>query len=192
MAEFRVFLSAVSSEFASARDALGASLRSREMTIQVQSDFHQQAGSDTTLRKLHDYIHDCSAVVCVIGKRSGASPSAAAAEPFAHMLPAGIKEASYAQWEFWFARHYRRRLSIYIATDAWRPDQPTPEDDRPDLRDALLSYIVDEQDLDRDYFGTVDQLCHLVLKEHWPRETAPKLIQLPYLCLLYTSDAADE
>src|ERR1019366_8348585 len=31
------------------------------------------------------------------------------------------------QWEFWFARHYRRRLSIYIATDAWRADKPAQE-----------------------------------------------------------------
>ena len=180
MTEFRVFLSAVSSEFASARDALGASLRSRDMLIRVQSDFRQQAGADTPLRKLHDYIRDCSAVVCVIGKRSGAMPSAAAATPFASMLPPGIMEASYTQWEFLFARHYKRRLSIYIATDAWEADKPAPEGDRSDLQDALIRYIVDEQDLDRDYFGTVDRLCLLVLKEDWPRELPAKLILLPY------------
>jgi tetratricopeptide (TPR) repeat protein len=178
--EFRIFLSAVSSEFGCARDALGASLRSRDMLIRVQSDFRQQAASDTTLRKLRDYIRDCSAVVCVIGKRSGAMPAATAAAPFADMLPPGVSEASYTQWEFWFARHYKRRLSIYIATDAWVPDKPSPVGDRTDLQDALLHYIVDEQDLDRDYFGNVDRLCHLVLKEDWPREVPDKLILLPY------------
>ena len=180
MTAFRVFLSAVSSEFGSARDALGASLRSRGLSVRVQSDFRQERESDTTLRKLHDYIRDCGAVVCVIGKRSGACPSAAAAAPFAHMLPAVITEASYTQWEFWFARHYRRRLSIYIASDEWRADQPASETDRPDLQDALIRYIVDEQDLDRDYFGDVHHLCHLVLKEDWPREPASKPIVLPY------------
>jgi tetratricopeptide (TPR) repeat protein len=183
MPEFRVFLSAVTSEFGPARDALGASLRSRDMLIRVQSDFRQQAGSDTTLRKLHDYIRDCSAVVCVIGARSGAMPSVAAVAPFAPMLPAGVKEASYTHWEFWFARHYKRRLSIYLASDAWAPDKSTPAGDRPDLRDALIRYIVDEQDLDRDDFGNVDRLCHLVLKEDWPRELPSKLLLLPYLSL---------
>jgi hypothetical protein len=55
-AGFRVFLSAVTSEFGSARDALAADLRSRDMLVRVQSDFRQEADSDTTLRKLHDYI----------------------------------------------------------------------------------------------------------------------------------------
>ena len=124
MAEFRVFLSAVTSEFGAARDTLAASLRSRELLLRVQSDFHQEAAADTTLRKLHDYIRDCSAVVCIIGQRSGAMPPAASAVPFAHMLPPGVAEASYTQWEFFFVRHYRRRLSLYLATDAWAPGRP--------------------------------------------------------------------
>jgi hypothetical protein len=107
-------------------------------------------------------------------------PSAAAAAPFAQMLPAGGTEASYTQWEFWFARHYKRRLSIYIATDTWKADRPAPASHRPDLQDALVHHIVDEQDLDRDYFGDVHHLCHLVLKEDWPRELPSKPILLPY------------
>jgi hypothetical protein len=110
MAEFRVFLSAASSEFGSVRDALAASLHSRDLLLRVQSDFHQAAAADTTLRKLHDYIRDCSAVVCIMGQRSGAVPPAASAAPFAQMLPPGVAEASYTQWEFFFARHYKRRL----------------------------------------------------------------------------------
>jgi hypothetical protein len=84
--QFRVFLSTVTSEFGKARDALGADLRSRDTLLRVQSDFRQEAGSDTTLKKLHDYIRDCSAVVCVIGKRSGvrrrASPICSGVHPF--------------------------------------------------------------------------------------------------------------
>jgi len=75
---FRIFLSAVTSEFGQARDALAADLRSRGLLVKVQSDFRQEAGSDTTLRKLHDYIRDCSAVICIIGTRSGACPPPAA------------------------------------------------------------------------------------------------------------------
>src|SRR6516165_1407347 len=108
-AEFRIFLSAVSSEFGAARDGLAADLRSRDTLVRVQSDFRQEAGSDTTLKKLHDYICDCSAVVCVIGTRSGACPPPGEAAPFLEMLPPGISEASYTQWEIFFARHYKRR-----------------------------------------------------------------------------------
>jgi hypothetical protein len=63
-ADFRIFLSAVTSEFGTARDALAADLRSRDTLVRVQSDFRQEADSDTTLKKLHDYIRDCSAVDC--------------------------------------------------------------------------------------------------------------------------------
>jgi hypothetical protein len=180
VSEFRVFLSAVTSEFGNARDAVAASLRARDLLLRVQSDFRQQPASDTSLRKLHDYIHDCSAVVCLLGTRSGAMPPAAAAAPFAHMLPTGIVEAPYTQWEFFFARYYKRRLSLYIATDAWTADKPAPVDDRPDLQLALIQHIETEQGLDRDYFGNVDRLCHLVLKEDWPREKPPKPVLLPY------------
>ena len=121
-AEFRVFLSAVTSEFGAARGAVAADLRSRGTLVRVQSDFRQEAASDTTLKKLHDYIRDCSAVVCLIGTRSGACPPPFAAAPFQDMLPMGISEASYTQWEFFFARHYKRRLSIYIANPDYIPD----------------------------------------------------------------------
>jgi tetratricopeptide (TPR) repeat protein len=179
--EFRIFISAVTSEFGKARDALAADLRSRDTLVRVQSDFRQETESDTTLKKLHDYIRDCSSVVFVGGGRSGACPPRSAAAPFGQMLPSGISEASYTQWEFFFARHYRRRLSIYIANDDYVPDQPTPTgEDHPDLQQALVRHIVEEQGLDRSYFSNVDQLCRAVLKEDWPRKRPVKPILLPY------------
>jgi hypothetical protein len=48
MAEFRVFLSAVTSEFGSARDTLAASLRSRDLLLRVQCDLRQEAAADAT------------------------------------------------------------------------------------------------------------------------------------------------
>src|SRR5262249_8681604 len=162
--EFRIFHSAVSSEFGKARDAVAADLRTREAVLRVQSDFRQGAGSDTTLGKVHDYIRDCSAGLGIVGKRSGTLPPPKAAEPFAHMLSSGIAKASFTQWEFFFARHFKRRLSIYIAKDNYQPDlaEPTGEDD-PELQRAFRDHIVNELGLDRSYFANEDQLARAVL-----------------------------
>src|ERR1700684_2290424 len=113
--DFRVFISAVSNEFRRVRSTVASDLRSRRLSVKVQEDFRQEADADTLLRKLHNYIRDCSAVVCIIGDRSGARATLAEAEPFVHMLLPGIKEASYTQWEFFLANHYGRRLSLYVA-----------------------------------------------------------------------------
>jgi tetratricopeptide (TPR) repeat protein len=180
--QFRVFLSAVTGEFGKARDALGADLRSRELLLRVQSDFRQEPESDTTLKKLHDYIRDCSAVVCVIGKCSGALPPPAAAAPFSHMLPSGIAAASYTQWEFFFARHFKRRLSIYIAHDDHQPDRASASEDDAELQKAFVAYIK-KLGLDRSYFSNEDQLGRAVLREDWPKKRQPKPIALPYLSL---------
>jgi tetratricopeptide (TPR) repeat protein len=181
---FRIFISAVTSEFGGARDALAADLRSWDTLVRVQSDFRQEADAANTLKKLHDYIRDCSAVICIIGRRSGACPPPSLAAPFARMLPEGIIEASYAQWEFFFARHYRRRLSLYFAEPDNQPDNDKPTgDDFPDLQKAFVAHIVEEQGLDRSYFSNVDQLARAVLKEDWPRKPPVKPIVLPYASL---------
>jgi tetratricopeptide (TPR) repeat protein len=120
--------------------------------------------------------------VCVIGKRSGALPPSKAAEPFAHMLPSGITRASYTQWEFFFARHFKRRLSIYIAKDGYQPDLAAPTGDNPELQRAFCDHIT-EQGLDRSYFANEDQLARAVLKEDWPKKRTGKPIALPYSSL---------
>jgi hypothetical protein len=171
------------SPFGKARDAIGADLRSRDTLVRVQSEFRQEWKSDTTLKKLHDYIRDCSAVVCVIGKRSGALSPPAAEVPFNHMLPPGIARASYTQWEFFFARYFKRRLSIYVAKDDHKPENdPKPGDD-PKLQTAFIAHIVDQQGLDRSYFSNKDELRAAVLREDWPKKAERKPIVLPYLSL---------
>jgi hypothetical protein len=99
------------------------------------------------------------------------------------MLPPGIETASYTQWEFFFARHFKRRLSIYIAKDDYQPDRAPTDEDNPDLQRDFIAYIVDEQGLDRNYFSNEDQLRLAVLKEDWPKKPEHKPIALPYLSL---------
>ena len=182
-ADFRVFLSAVTSEFGSARDAVANDLRARDLQLRVQRSFRQEPGADTLLRLLHDYIRDCSAAVCVIGTRSGACPSPTAAAEFAHLLPPGINEASYTQWEFFLARAYKRRLSLYIAAADYRPDRDAPSaDDFPELQTAFVRHIKAEG-LHYTPFSNRDQLRAEVLKEPWPEKPRTKPIVLPYASL---------
>jgi hypothetical protein len=181
--EFRVFLSAVTSEFGTARDALANDLQARGLQLRVQRSFRQEPGADTLLRLLHDYIRKCSAVVCVIGERSGACPPPAAAVPFEHLLPQGITEASYTQWEFFFARAYERRLSLHIACADYRPDREAPSgEDSSKLQNAFIAHIKAEG-LHYVPFSDRDQLRAEVLKESWPEEPRTKPIVLPYASL---------
>lgn len=67
----------------------------------------------------------------------------------------------YTQWEFFFARHFKRRLSIYIAEDDYQPDLPAPTGGDPELQRASCDHIIKEQGLDRSYFAN----------EHLPAQT---------------------
>jgi hypothetical protein len=181
--DFRVFLSAVTSEFGMARDAVANDLQARGLQLRVQRSLRQEPGANTLLRLLHDYIRDCSAVVCVIGTRSGARPSPAEAVEFAHLLPSGITEASYTQWEFFFARAHKRRLSLYIVAPDYRSDRDAPSgSDFPELRAAFMRHIKAEG-LHYTPFSNRDQLRAEVLKEPWPEKLRAKPIVLPYASL---------
>jgi len=184
MARARVFLSAVSSEFGLARDALANDLQSRDVTVRVQRSFRYDHEADTLLHKLHNYIKGCTTVVCLIGSRSGAGfPTPAEAAPFAEFLPVGITEASYTQWEFFFAhRLIPRSLLVYFSTDKFVPPDVSqaPAEDRPALQAVFAGYVrslgrqwapVDNRDAFR-----AEAFKDLIA----PAERADKLIALPY------------
>jgi len=182
--DFHVFISAVTSEFGKVRDAIASDLRARGAIVRVQGDFTHGGDADTLLERLHDYIRDCQAVICVIGKRSGASPPKAAAARHPKMLPDGIAQASYTQWEYFFAQYYGRRVYRFIATDDYEPDEDQPA--RPDaLPDAFVRYVKD-QGGQRTPFSTTAELRIAVLREPWPKalpsdpKPQPKPIVLPY------------
>jgi tetratricopeptide (TPR) repeat protein len=137
----RIFISAVTSEFGKARDALASDLRARGHEVTVQSDFKQSPDSETLLGTLSDYVRDCHSVVCIVGKRSGACPPARAAERLKGVLSNDIKEASYTQWEFFLARHFKRRPYLYIAGDAYKPDRDAAAGDRVDMQNTYLDFL---------------------------------------------------
>ena len=39
------------------------------------------------------------------------------------MLPNGVTQASYTQWEYFLARHYDRECLLFLAQDAYDPDE---------------------------------------------------------------------
>ena len=140
----RVFLSAVSSEFGAARDALADALQAHDMTVRVQRSFRHDPGAETLLHQLANYIESCDAAVCLIGTRSGGGfPEPDEAAPFLArgILPPGITEASYTQWEFFLTRHFGRHCLVYFATSAFAPEAACPKEDRPDLQVVFAAHV---------------------------------------------------
>ena len=168
----RVFLSAVTSECRKARKQVASDLRSIGLEVKVQEDFRQEPGEDaTTLKKLHDYVATCDRVVAIMGQRSGSFPPPDAAAPFKAMLPDGFDRASLTQWEVHFARHYRKRMSIYVASDKFVPANahvPNADED-PALQGRLREYLFERKGLDRSTFDSPADLSRQVLKEQWHR-----------------------
>lgn len=184
----KIFISAVTSEFGRARDKLASDFRARGHQVAVQSDFQQKPDSETLLGTLADYIRDCHAVICVIGKRSGASPPAKAAnqQNDPRVLPTGINEASYTQWEFFLARYYKRRPFVYLATDEYKPDRDAPNDNSA-LQDAYLAHLKAEG-VQYTSFSTAEELRIAALRDEPKiasdpapvRQSTIKPIVLPY------------
>ena len=160
----RIFISAVTSEFGKARDALAADFRARGHEVTVQSGFKQSPDSETLLGRLAEYIRDCHAVVCIVGKRSGAYPPVRAVERLPKVLPKDVEEASYTQWEFFLARHYKRRPYVYIARDDYAPDEKAPSSDRADLQNAHIAFLKADG-VHCGAFSNIDQLARTVLKD---------------------------
>jgi hypothetical protein len=70
----RVYISAVSSEFGQARDALESDLQNIGISSRWIGYFPASSGR-TALQLLHDYIRECNVVICLVGAKSGACPS---------------------------------------------------------------------------------------------------------------------
>ncbi|MBK8338332.1 MAG: tetratricopeptide repeat protein [Sterolibacteriaceae bacterium] len=124
MANVAIFLSTVTAEFRSYRDALRRDLDRPNVTVKVQEDFI--ASGSETLDKLDDYIRQCDAVIHLVGDMTGASakgssvalirrryPDFAARPPaLAGFLDDGAPALSYTQWEAWLALYHGKTLLI--------------------------------------------------------------------------------
>ena len=118
----KVFLSCVSSEFASYRTGLAAQLAALKpgedpIEVKIQEDFSQ--GPFTLLERLAEYVRGCDAVVHLAGVVCGARPTPEHVRAlYARMgwtLPVLLPERSYTQWEVQLALRFDRRLFCYFA-----------------------------------------------------------------------------
>lgn len=129
MASIQIFLSTVSKEFRSYRDALRHDLDRPNVTVKVQEDFI--ATGTETLDKLDEYIRHCDAVLHLVGDMTGAlaeGPSVAAIRrrypDLAQRIPvlqpclrADAPALSYTQWEAWLALYHGKTLVIAVPHD---------------------------------------------------------------------------
>lgn len=121
----RVFISSVSDEFGSYRESLAKRLARISFMVTSQKNFGT-LGS-TTLQKLHNHIHDCDAVVHLVGDAAGAAPPIAAIRSLLNRCPdllhrfadlksatdQELEEITYTQWEAYIAIYYKIDVLIY-------------------------------------------------------------------------------
>jgi hypothetical protein len=142
----KLFLSIVSSEFASYRQLLSSDLKRPSLDIAVQEDFVVSGGK--TLEKLDTYIRHCDAVIHLIGKATGSMPEehavaallrtypdfATRLPPLADALRKPQPGFSYTHWEAYLAIYHRRPLFVYLPTDFELDTLVVPRDQKFVLR----------------------------------------------------------
>ncbi len=171
MAHVRIFLSTVSAEFRSYRDALRHYLDRPNVTVKVQEDFIV-TGTET-LDMLDEYIRQCDVVIHLVGDMTGAmaqAPSVAVIRerypdfgsrlPVGPFLEPGGAPLSYTQWEAWLALYHARRLIIAVPKDgAERDDRYTLDPLQQAAQKDHLRRLASIERYPAIHFATADQLA---------------------------------
>jgi hypothetical protein len=159
MLHIELFLSTVSDEFRSYRDALRTALKRPNVDIHVQEDFIP-TGTET-LDKLDSYIARCDAVIHLAGDMTGAWANMATLQalrarysdltqrlpPLKDSLDSGHPPLSYTQWEAYLAVYHQKPLVIAV------PAPGTP-------RDARFRIEADQQASQRAHLERLRALGH--------------------------------
>lgn len=204
MAEVCIFLSCVSAEFKSYREALRHYLSRPKVTVKVQEDFIVTGGE--TLEMLDDYIQCCDVVIHLVGDLTGAmaqAPSVAAIRarhpdrgqrlPVAEFLEEGGPSLSYTQWEAWLALFHGKRLIIATPGDGAGRDggdlpAPAGQAEQRAQQQAHLARLAQVERYPGIRFRTADQLAAEVWRSGLldiliEAGLIKQIVQLPYKSL---------
>ena len=150
----RVFISCVSDEFGSYRDALRRKITRQNVEVKVQEDFI--AAGLETLAKLDDYIRHCDVVVHLVGDMTGSMAKAKSLGMLRERYPDLAAELpclkpylegddrhslSYTQWEAWLAIHHHKALIIATPNGAPRDPRYVLDKDQREAQDIHLSAL---------------------------------------------------
>jgi len=160
----RIFISGVSGQFKACRDQVASDLRAVGAEVAVQEDFQQHGR--TPLEKLENYIAGSDRVIALVGDAYGFEP-----EPDAR--PYDTPRRSYTQWEYFFAQGERldgkpqppKDVFVYMASANFVASNPVTQSGE---EAGLQKNFVDEirrSGKDRNPFGTLDELCRLILRD---------------------------
>jgi Domain of unknown function (DUF4062) len=108
-----IFLSGVSHEFGSFRDAVEIEIQKKGCFAENQSSF--ATDYRTVEEMLRRKLHDADAVIHIVGFRFGAEPN---------QRPADKPRRSYTQMEFDIAREMQKPLYVFLSADANVRDAP--------------------------------------------------------------------
>ncbi len=183
MAQARVFLSAVSSEFGQERRELRHDFGTRGMLVAVQEELSHLTGASSLLELLDTHMRDCTGAVFVIGGRSGAGfPTEVEAAAFPGVLPPEMPRASYTQWEFFLARKRGTRLIVCRPRPGHTPNMPDDQLAAPDDTGVQAAFVrlVEASGVPRIEFSDTHELCRMVMRQPWVAPVADRLILLPY------------
>lgn len=179
----KIFLSAVSAQFKTCRDALASDLRAVGAQVIVQEDFQQHGYS--LLEKLDEYVASCDRVIALVGDAYGWEPGDAA-------RPIDRPPRSYTQWEYYFAQGDRldgtkqpaRPTYIYFAAPEYLAQYPVTEDSA--AVDRQRAFVAEIRGTGKDYnvFTSVDELRARVLRDGFHlAERQPEPRNLPFASL---------
>ena len=179
MTKVQLFLSTVTAEFRSYRDALRRDLDRPNVTVKVQEDF--VATGTETLDKLDRYIRECDAVIHLVGDMTGAmaqTPSLAVIREryadFSMRLPGvgpyldtGAPPLPYTHWEAWLALYHRKVLVIAVPEEGAPRDRSyIREDSQRSLQQSHLARLASAERYPEIRFGNADRLAIAVLRSH--------------------------
>ena len=178
----KVFLSAVSGQFKSCRDALASDLRAIGCEVKVQEDFQQGGGS--LIAQIESYVAQCNRVIAIVGDAYGADASSDA-------IPPGKPQRSYTQWVYFFAIGERLRGSsatakdvyVYFASESYLDQHRVIHSENEKHRQQSFVEFIKKSGKHRGNFDNLDQLCRRVLRDGWQLFGRPNIprppLQLP-------------